>query len=115
MDAVEIPAREFSLGHSKLFRRLSESVGCNVEVVEDNGDVFYGLLDSFEMSKNYVILTLKAVKGLQFMNFNHVRHMRVASGRVTVPYKPSLEDSVNFDPGGVDESSRRKPSLSNES
>jgi len=114
LDTAEIPAKEFPVGHSKLFRRLSESVGCNVEVVGDNGDVLYGLLDSFEMSKTYVILTLKAAKGLQFVNFHHLRYVRVASGRVTVPYRASLDDSVGVEAGGVDESSRGKNDLSND-
>jgi len=114
LDTVELSTRQFPVAHSKLFRRLSESVGCNVEVVEDNGDVFYGLLDSFEMSKSYVILTLKAAKGLQFMNFQHVRYLRVAGSRVPVPYRSGLEDSVGFEASGVDDSTRRKPELNND-
>jgi len=79
---------------SKLLRRLSESVGCEVEVVEDNGDVFNGLLDSFEMSNSYIILTLQDAKGLQFMNFHHVRYMRVVGGRKTAPLRQeSSEDA----------------------
>lgn len=109
LDSVESAAKQFPVAHTKLFRRLSESVGCNVEVVEENGDVFYGLLDSFEMSRSYVILTLKTTKGLQFMNFHHVRYLRVASGRVSVPYRPSLDEPTELDLVGMEDSARQKP------
>jgi len=82
--------------YSKLHRRLSESVGCDVEIVTDSGDVFYGLLDSFEMSKSYVILALKASKGLQFMNFGHIRYFRVASLR-NDQYGNLKASAVNYD------------------
>ena len=67
--------------HSKLVRLFERLVRDRIQVEIEliNGEVFYGTLNNFEFTSNYLIVTLDTSNNKLVINFQYVLRMRVKS------------------------------------
>ena len=68
--------------NSKMYKRLVEAVGKQCEIILTNGQVIYGVLDSFRW--NDLALCVDEGSNRYFLNFRYVTSIRIPKRREEV-------------------------------